>query len=131
MIKTNNTVINRPINCLWKSLNDVGVSDVNSVAYYVYVLWILHGSSDQLDNDRYLMDSCQLWTILRNWTGNQLHQTETLLKEWYSFNCPKRLSPFKKAKNLLEPKILVCPEIVQSSPHLRTKSLSVYHTLFM
>ena len=76
------------------------------------------------------MDSCQLYTLLRNWTGNQLHQTETLLKEWHSFNCPKRVSPFKKADSLLEPKILVCPEIVQSSPHLRTKSLSVYHTLF-
>jgi len=127
VIKTNNTVITRLINCRWKSINEVVVSDINSVSYFV--LWILHGSSDQQGNGRYVMDSCQLWTLHRNWTGNQLHKTDTLMKRWYSFNCPKRISSFKKVDNLIEPNILVCPELVQSSPHFRIKCLSVYHTI--
>jgi hypothetical protein len=41
-----------------------------------------------------------------------------------------RASLFKKADKLLESKILVCPDLVQFGPHLRIKSLSVYHTIF-
>jgi len=129
-METNKTLTNRLMNWLWKIINGVGVSDVNSIAYYVYVLWILHGLSDQQGNNGYLTGSFQPWTLLRNWTGNQLHKTEPLLRGRYSFNCLKRASPFKKADNLLEPKILVCPDLVQFSPHLRIKSLSVYHTIF-